>query len=180
MTKLGWISIVVGSVACGGGGSGGGTGPLSQAGAEEVCQVTCERDAECDPDSTQTVAQCVAACAVDLGGGGFRTDAANAIVDCIGDLACTADEDVCLTKCTPTSTHVSYEARCREKAAACGIAGEIESLCETTPSTTDEEIGIVCLFTPAAVSALDACFDQSCETIGDCFEMVFTEYGLNL
>jgi hypothetical protein len=178
MKNVGLTAIVIMGAACGGGGSGGngGTGPISAAGAMEVCETICQHDVECTPDG-QPLDACIADCVGDLGGGGYRTDAANAIADCFAGLACTADEEQCLAECTPTSAHEAYETKCRAKFAECGGMGSADPACETTPNATTE-VGEACLFTPAVVDALAACFDEPCTGLDACFQMVTNQYGL--
>lgn len=176
MNKLGLTMIVLVGAACGG--DSGGSGPISTANAMDVCETICQHEVECTPDS-QTLDACIADCTGDLGGGGYRTDAANDIADCIAGLACTADEDACLTECSPTSAHESFETRCRAKVAECADAGaDADAACETTPSTGDDDVGFFCLFTPAVMEALSACFDEPCTGIETCFSNVTTQFNL--
>lgn len=175
MSKLGLMVVFATMVGCGG--DSGGTGPISAADARAGCEAGCERDNMCDPTSTETVADCTASCVADIGGGGVRTDAFDAISACIADLACTASDDVCINECSPTSAHESYETKCRAKATECGApSADVDGLCETTP---DAENGFLCLFTPAVMNELAACFDLACTGIDGCFSTVSAKYGLN-
>ena len=176
MNKLGLTVIVIMGAACGGGGSGGGTGPISPASAMNACETICQHEVECTPDG-QTVDACITDCVGDIGGGGYRTDAVNNIADCVAGLACTDDEEQCLAECTPTSAHEAYETKCRAKYTECGGTGSPDDLCETTPNATTE-VGQTCLFTPAVVTALAACFDQPCTELETCFDDVATQFGL--
>jgi hypothetical protein len=169
MRKLGWIVLVV-SMGC-----GDSTGPISPSEAEDGCRATCERQISCDPLTTRTVAECTADCVGDVAGGGVREDAFNDVVDCITELSCTAEEDVCLTQCEPTDAHEDYEARCRVKLAECGVT-DVRG-CETTPD--GNESGFLCLYTPEVMDELRGCFDQSCGELQSCFERVSTKYALD-
>lgn len=175
MIKLGLVGVFVAMVGCGG--DGGGTGPISSADATAGCRATCEREKTCDPASTQTVEACTADCVADVGGGGVRADAFEAVSTCIADQACTASESTCLGECSPTSAHERFEATCRAKLAECGATGaNVDSACETTPSG---ENGFLCLFTPQVMNELAACFDLACTGIEACFSTVTTKYGID-
>jgi len=175
MIKLGLVGVFVAMVGCGG--DGGGTGPISSADATAGCKATCERYKTCDPASTQTVDACTADCVADVGGGGVRADAFEAISTCIADQACTATESACLGECSPTAAHESFEATCRAMLPEWGGTGaNVDSACETTPSG---ENGFLCLFTPQVMNELAACFDLACTGIEACFSTVTTKYGID-
>jgi len=174
------VVLVVMCGACGGDGGGAGdTGPLSPAEADRGCRASCEHEVACDPTASGTFDACVSSCVADVGGGGVRTDAFEAVLACITDLACTAADEPCLTRCEPTDAHLRYEDACRTKAAECGGAGSAaDALCTVTPDGVDDDIGFICLFTPAVVDEMAGCFALACADIEDCLSGVTRRYGL--
>ena len=79
----------------------------------------------------------------------------------------------------PTAAHEAYEARCRPKAAECfGDATTVDALCETTPRTALATP--LCLFTPADMNDLAACFDGPCSALETCFRTVEAQYNVDL
>lgn len=176
MSKLGMIVVFATMVGCGT--DGAGTGPISAANAQAGCEAGCEHDKECDPTSTQTVEACTAECVAGVSGGGVREDAFEELSTCVSQQACTASDDACFTACEPTSAHESFEAACRAKLAECGAAPtDLDGACETKPNGDD--LGFLCLFTPAVMNELAACMDLACTAIEDCYGTVSAKYGLN-
>ncbi len=173
LSKLGMVAVFAALVGCGT--DGPGTGPISAADAMAGCEAGCERDMMCDPTSTETVAACTADCVAGVGGGGIRADVFEVITDCTAALACTADEDICLNECSPTSAHESYETACRAKLAECGgMAADVDGACETTPGV---DKGFLCVFTPAVMAELEDCFALDCAGLDACFNTVTAKYG---
>ena len=173
LSKLGMLTVFAALVGCGT--DGPGTGPISPAAAMAGCEAGCEYDKMCDPTSTETVAACTADCVADVGAGGIRADAFEAITDCATALACTADDDICFNECSPTSAHESYETACRAKLAECGgMAADVDGACETTPGV---DKGFLCVFTPAVMAELEDCFALDCAGLDACFNTVTAKYG---
>jgi hypothetical protein len=153
------------------------TGPVDRPTAERYCELLCEREARCDGDDLQA---CIDDCVGDVVGW-VREDAFIDIVECIDDLACAADDDVCLEACRPTSAHLHYEQRCREELSACGVSGgSLDGACEVTPGgSSSGDAGFVCLIATPIVQELTRCFDEpNCEAIATCFERVIDRHGI--
>lgn len=183
MIKVGFLMMLAAAaLGCGGddggGGGGGGTNAVTATRAQELCMASCEHESTCMTLGTdETVESCTTDCAGDVGGGGYRSDVVEATFAC-ASATCDQTAEDCLT-CTPTSAHEAYETACRAKAAECGAAqADIDNLCETTLDTTTGS-GYLCIYTPAVVNALAACFDMDCAAIDPCFDQVATQYGLN-
>jgi hypothetical protein len=164
--------------ACGGGPS---TDAISAADAESYCRDICEHNFECD-STTDPVETCVPQCTDEVAGWA-REDVVADITECEVALACDASREPCFDLCTPTSSHDSYEAACREAMGACDRAqAEIDGWCEVTPGA-DGDVGIPCLFAPAIVDEMTACFseaDASCSTYDACLEDVIASHGVDL
>ena len=178
-TKAILLSVLLAATTAACGDDGPGTGPITAADAEPGCRSGCERDAMCDPEG-ETVEACTADCVSDVAGW-VRADAFESITDCIAALACTASDDACVTTCSPTSAHETYEARCREVFAACGSAEEVGNLCETTP-TTGGDTGFLCLVTPAIMDEFTACIPAGtdCKTGLACIQAAAGAHGIDL
>ena len=170
------LAMAVATAACGG---SGGSGPLSMQSAEDACQLLCEHQEGCD-STPDPVEPCVAECTADFTqGNGFRADAISDYADCVADLACEINKETCLTTCSPTGAHESYEAHCRTKVTECfGADPEHLGLCETTPDPNDDDIGFNCMFTPDVMNELSACFDLTCPELSGCFDGVLRKYKI--
>lgn len=170
-------------VACGG--DDVGSGPVSEEDFVNGCKADCERNFECDPTNAQPVAECNAECAGDYADvrGWLRADAFVAITDCFADLACTADEGVCLTECSPTSTHNAYETQCRKVFATCVTEpADLDGFCEVTPMPNPEndDVGFFCLITPDVIQRMLDCIPDgtACDPGLTCIQGVMQSVGL--
>jgi hypothetical protein len=166
------VLLAVVLAACDGGG-GGSTGPIDQATADDQCTAVCERELECDPEVD--VEQCVEDC-IGPSVGSIREDVFVDVMECRATLACDGNAEDCLS-CSPTSSHQTYEAACREAAAECLEPDEVDESCEVTPDDTGE-LGYLCVFAPVVMDELTACFDEpDCVAIGECLQAVLGERG---
>lgn len=168
-------------VACGG---GGGTGPISADEAEGTCRDVCQRDADCG-ELSETVDQCTADCVAEVSTGWLRADAFEAIGACAVDLACGADDDVCLRECSPTSAHERYESQCRTVFASCGTdPDQLNRICETTPmpGVDGDDLGFFCLVTPAIMEEMLDCIPDgtSCQAGATCIQAVAASHDLDV
>lgn len=169
------FALVALAAACNG---GGGAGPLDQATAEETCTAVCDREVECNP--AEDHALCMEDCTEAVGV--IREDVFVAVNDCAIALECTASGEECAT-CAPTSTHTTYETRCRDGLGECDLAADdIDSVCEVnyTPGNDETDAGgFMCLLATNHIATLTACFDEpDCPSRISCLQAAYEQIGL--
>lgn len=168
-------------LACGGGGLG--SGPVSEADAEEYCNMGCTHDEECgNLEVGETVESCTTEC-VDAVSGVYRGDALQSIAECVSGLECTANDDMCFEQIDPLGVHEDWEARCREvMPTLCQLpATEVDGYCEVTPDASSDNSGFISVLAAPIVEDLTACFDEAtCEALQTCQQAVFEQYGIGI
>jgi hypothetical protein len=174
------LGFVVGLVACGGGGSGGGGAPVDEVQAESLCRTGCEKDVECDPDTT--LEDCIDDCVL-LFSGWARRDALETLVECGVALTCDENDDVCLSQIRPLAIHEEWEGRCRTAFAACQPPDEVQRGCEV--DLADPEAGDGAFFSFIAAPIMREIIDcldieSECVPRTECVQTILDELGIGI
>lgn len=162
--------------ACGGGGAG--TGALSADQAQGICEQSCEYEASCGTEDD--VAGCTTDC-VDQVVGWFRADAAQSLVDCQSELACTAEDDQCLLDVEPLAIHEEWEQKCRAQLAECAPdPTQLDEACEVSPDPANDDIGFFRFIAPEIMAELIDCLDGAdCNARLTCVQASLDAHGIN-
>ncbi len=178
MTKITMcIATAMLLAACGG--DSGSTDGITAGTAETYCERGCAYELECDP-AGEPVEVCTADCLDDVVGV-VREDVFIDITNCFTALSCDASDDACLQECTPTASHDAYEAACRSSLAMCDVgAADLEGICEVSPDPSNDDTGYFCVFAPAIMDELTACFDDgTCQEQSTCLQTVLEAHGID-
>ena len=178
MKSFSIIALVM-AAACGGG-SGGGLGssdPITAAEAEPLCRGDCQRRVDCGSDSD--VAACTTACVGDIAGWA-RGDGVEALLACMAELACDANDDACILEVSVLAIHQEWEDRCRATMVTCFTEpGELDAACGVT-APVPSDAAFFRLIAPEIMTELVACFDGAdCTTRIDCVGAALEAHGIN-